>query len=193
MARASRGETRFRAGVHVALLRGINVGGKNSLPMRELVAMFESAGASDVRTYIQSGNVIFSASPAMARGVPDAVAAAIFERFGFRAAVVTRSAAELRAIAEANPFLARGADPATLHVVFLADEPAPEHVAALDPGRSPPDELEARGREIYLRCPNGYGRTKLTNDYFDSKLATTSTVRNWRTVLQLVGLAQKAT
>jgi uncharacterized protein (DUF1697 family) len=193
MARAGRRESSAQAAAHVALLRGINVGGKNPLPMKELAAMVEAAGASDVRTYIQSGNVIFRASPAIARGVAAAVSAAIAGRFGFTAPVVTRSAAELEAIAESNPFLGRGADPATLHVVFLADEPAPERVAALDPRRSPPDELEVRGREIFLRCPNGYARTKLTNAYFDSKLATTSTVRNWRTVLQLVELAQKAT
>jgi uncharacterized protein (DUF1697 family) len=193
MVRAGREENRSRAGVHVALLRGINVGGRNSLPMKALAAMVEAAGASDVRTYIQSGNVIFSATSEVAGRLPETVGAAIVERFGFRAAVVTRSAGELRAIAEANPFLERGADPATLHVVFLAEEPAAERVAALDPRRSPPDELKVRGREIYLRCPNGFGRTKLTNDYFDAKLATTSTVRNWRTVLQLVELAQKAT
>jgi uncharacterized protein (DUF1697 family) len=88
-----------------------------------------------------------------------------------------------------NPFLEAGADIGTLHVAILADAPAAAKVKALDPDRSPPDAFAVRGREIYLQCPNGYGRTKLTNAYFDSKLATTSTVRNWRTVLKLVELA----
>jgi uncharacterized protein (DUF1697 family) len=70
--------------------------------------------------------------------------------------------------------------------MFLADRPSPARVATLDPKRSPPDEFEVRGREIYLRCPNGVGRTKLSNSYFDAKLATTSTMRNWRTVVKLV-------
>ncbi|HZN92159.1 MAG TPA: hypothetical protein VFB81_05620, partial [Myxococcales bacterium] len=84
------------------------------------------------------------------------------------------------------------ADPDTLHVVFLADPPPPAKVAALDPARSPPDEFQVRGREIYLRCPNGFGRTKLSNAYFDSKLGTISTVRNWRTVLTLAEMAGSA-
>jgi len=73
--------------------------------------------------------------------------------------------------------------------MFLADRPPPGKIAALDPKRSPPDEFEVRGREIYLRCPNGVGRSKLTNEYFDTKLSTTSTMRNWRTVLKLVEMA----
>ena len=100
--------------------------------------------------------------------------------------VVTRSAVELRRAVEGNPFLAAGADVATLHVGFLASEPKAEPVAALDPARSPPDRFEVRGREIFLCLPDGVARSKLTNAYFDSKLATTSTFRNWRTVLTLL-------
>jgi uncharacterized protein (DUF1697 family) len=73
--------------------------------------------------------------------------------------------------------------------MFLADRPPPGKIAGLDPKRSPPDEFEVRGREIYLRCPKGVGRSKLTNQYFDTKLSTTSTMRNWRTVLKLVEMA----
>jgi uncharacterized protein (DUF1697 family) len=100
--------------------------------------------------------------------------------------VVTRTAGELRGVLRGNPFLRAGAEAETLHVMFLADRPTPARVAALDSRRSPPDEFEVKGREVYLRLPNGGARTKLTNAYFDAKLATTSTVRNWRTVLKLV-------
>jgi uncharacterized protein (DUF1697 family) len=174
--------------VHVALLRGINVGGKNLVPMKALAEMFAKAGCSDVETYIQSGNVLFLASEATASRAEGLVTRAIRERFGFEIPVITRSTAELREIATQNPFLRAGADPKTLHVVFLADVPEPARVASLDPNRSPPDEFVVVGREIYLRCPNGLGRTKLSNQYLDSKLATTSTVRNWNTTLKLLEL-----
>ena len=175
--------------LYVALLRGINVGGKNRLSMKDLVAIFAEAGCDDVQTYIQSGNVVFRAAEAHASRIPARITTAISGRLGFRAPVVMRTAGELRTIARGNPFLRAGADPDALHVMFLSDRPPPRKVAALDPKRSPPDEFEVRGREIYLRCPNGVARTKLTNAYFDTKLSTTSTMRNWRTVLKLVELA----
>jgi uncharacterized protein (DUF1697 family) len=170
----------------VALLRGINLGGRNRLPMKDLAAMFGDAGCDAIETYIQSGNVVFRASRACATRLPGAIKKAISERFGFDTPLVMRTAAELHAVARTNPFLRAGADPDSLHVMFLADRPAAARLATLDPKRSPSDEFEVRGREIYLRCPNGLARTKLTNDYFDTRLATTSTVRNWRTVLKLI-------
>ena len=180
----------MRLPLHAALLRGINVGGKNRLPMKDLAAMFDAAGCGSVSTYIQSGNVLFEASPALARRIPALVGKAISDRFGYRVPVVLRSAVELRRIARGNPFLKAGADLDELHVVFLSDSPSAAMGRALDPDRSPPDEFALRGREIYLRCPNGYGRSKLTNAYFDSKLSTTSTVRNWRTVVKLLELSR---
>jgi uncharacterized protein (DUF1697 family) len=174
-----------------ALLRGINVGGKNLLPMKELVAMFAAAGASDVESYIQSGNVVFSAGADVAAKIPDVVGKRIEKRFGFAVPIVVRSADELAAVARGNPFLAADADFAILAVMFLADKPSARAIAALDPGRSPPDEFVVRGREIFVRCPNGFARTKLTNAWFDSKLATTSTARNWRTVLKLLEMTRE--
>ena len=111
------------------------------------------------------------------------------DRFGFQVPVVMRTSGELRKVACGNPFLRAGADAKALHVAFLAAVPVSSKVDALDPDRSPPDEFAVRGREIYLHCPNGLARTKLTNAYFDSALATTSTLRNWRTVLKLLELA----
>jgi len=174
---------------YVALLRGINLGGKNMLPMKDLAAMFSAAGCADVSTYIQSGNVVFNAAAGVAAKVPAAIARAIVARFGFRVPVVMRSAGELHDVVHANPFLAAGRSPDILHVAFLADRPSAAAISALDASRSPPDELEARGREVYLCLPNGVARSKLTNAYFDKTLATTSTMRNWRTALKLLELA----
>jgi uncharacterized protein (DUF1697 family) len=173
---------------HVAFLRGINVGGRNRLPMKDLAALFTAAGCGDVRTYIQSGNVVFTAAAALAKKLPAAIEAAIRKRAGIQVPLVIRSPDELRAVAGGNPLLKAGAPPEMLHVGFLVDAPTAAQVAVLDPKRSPPDEFVVRGREVYFRFPNGLGRSKLTSAYFDSKLGTTITVRNWRTVQALLEL-----
>jgi uncharacterized protein (DUF1697 family) len=172
---------------HVALLRGINVGGKNPLPMKELARMFEAAACENVRTYIQSGNVIFDA-PAGVSKIGDTVSASIAKRFGYRIPVILRTAPQLRKVIGGNPFLKAGVDPKWLHVYFLAHAPAAPAIAGLDPARSASDVFHVRGQEIYLHVPNGMGRSKLTNAYFDSKLATISTARNWTTVRKLAEL-----
>lgn len=173
---------------YVALLRGINVGGKNKLPMKDLAEMFVAAGCSQVRTFIQSGNVIFSASPAVVAKLPGVINGQIAKRFGLKVPVVMRTAEQMRSVLGNNPFLKAGVAEDELHVLFLADAPAQARVAALDPDRSSPDEFRVQGQEIYLRLPNGGGRSKLTNAYFGSKLETIRTIRNWRTVTKLVEL-----
>ena len=172
-------------GIHVALLRAINVGGTKKLLMADLRAMFEAAGCTDVRTYIQSGNVVFRAEAPLAERIPALVEAKIAATKGFEVPVVTRSAAELDAVVTGSPFLAAGADPAHLHVGFLADAPTAARIAELDPHRSPGDAFKVRGREVNLHFPNGTARSKLTVDYFDRVLGTTITIRNWRTVGKL--------
>jgi uncharacterized protein (DUF1697 family) len=188
--RLARSFDNFARGViaptHLALLRGINVGGKNCLAMRDLAGIFAKAGGTDVRTYIQSGNVLFRSTRAIAESLPARVTEQIAKRFGFRIPVVLRTAEQLAAAVRDNPL--PGIPQEMLHLYFLACQPDPSRVAQLDPERSKPDTFVLRGREIYLHLPNGIGRTKLTNAYFDSKLGTVSTARNWRTVLKLLEL-----
>ena len=160
-------------GENVELLRGINVGGKNKLPMKDLAAMFRKAGCDDVRTYIQSGNVLFHADPSLAGNIPSLISASILSDFGYCIPVVTRTASELQGVIHANV-------------------PDYSHVEALDPNRSPGDEFAVLGREVFLHCPNGIARSKLTNSYFDSSLSTTSTARNWRTVRKLLEMVTTA-
>ena len=174
----------------IALLRGVNVGGKNHLPMKELAAIFVAVGCTDVRTYIQSGNVVCHAGPSLAKKLPALITREIAAHAGHRIPIVMRSAAELRDAVESNPYLTEGAETSALHVGFLADIPQASRVAALDPQRSPPDRFQVRGREIYFHLPTGIGKSKLTSAYFDSKLATTLTVRNWRTVLTLLQMSE---
>jgi uncharacterized protein (DUF1697 family) len=170
---------------YVALLRGINVGGKNMLPMKRLAELFTAAGCDDVRTYIQSGNVIFRATPDVAVALPEIISARILEDFGIRVPVVLRSSEQLAETIRDNPFLPRGVDPETLHVLFLTDQPGSGLIEKLNPSRSPPDEFIALGGAVYLHLPNGVARTKLTNAYFDTTLKTIGTQRNWRTVTKL--------
>lgn len=168
---------------YVALLRGVNVGGKNKLPMADLVRICREAGCQDVKTYIQSGNVVCR-SEAPERELATRIAAGIEAQAGLRVPVVVRTRAELAAVSshplEAEPDL----------VMFLADAPGPEALARLDPARSPGDTYLVRGREVFLRCGRGLADTRLTNDYFDRTLRTTSTGRNWRTVQKLLELAR---
>ncbi len=178
--------------VHVALLRAINVGGTKKLLMAELRAMFEAAGCVDVRTYIQSGNVVFRAEEALAARIPALITAEIAASKGFQVPVVTRTAGELDAVVSGNPFLAAGADPTKLHVGFLAEAPSAARIAELDPDRSPPDALEVRRREVYLHFPNGTARSKLTVGYFDRTLGTTTTMRYWRTIGRLLDMAESS-
>lgn len=174
---------------YVALLRGINVGGRNRLPMDELARLFEGAACACVRTYIQSGNVVFAASPSVSLAARETVAAAVSARIGTDIPIVLRSVDELAQAVEANPFPGESQGTRILHVGFLADRPSSDAVSGLDPDRSPPDEFVVRGREIYMRLPNGMARTRLTAGYVERMLGTRVTFRNWRTVLNLLNMA----
>jgi uncharacterized protein (DUF1697 family) len=174
------------ADTFVALLRGINVGGKNKLPMRDLAALCTKLGCREVRTYIQSGNVVFAAAPRTAARFAAGLQRGITSKFGLNVPVVVRSSSQLRAVVAGNPWISRGVDAEQLHVAFLADLPARVSVAGLDPKRSPGDAFVVAGQEVYLHLPNGVARSKLTNAWFDAQLDTVSTIRNWRTVLTLL-------
>ncbi len=172
--------------LQIALLRGINVGGKHKLPMSNLVSIFQKAGARQVQTYIQSGNVIFAAEATEIPRMRTDIMQFISRQFGWETPVITRTAQELSEIVRTNPFLRVGADDRNLHVAFLASPACSDRIAELDPRHSSPDEFVVQGREVYLNCPHGLARSKLTNDYFDSKLGTSSTFRNWKTTLRLL-------
>ena len=174
----------------VALLRAVNLAGRNKVSMPELRSSLTSLGLQDVVTYIQSGNVVFRSPTGDREKIATRMERQIAEAFGVSPTVLLRTPSELVKIAEGNPFLKGGADRSKLHVVFLADGPAEDAVARLDSGRSPPDELRVRGSEIYLHLPNGSGRSKFTLDYFERRLGVAATARNWNTVLKLLALTE---
>jgi len=196
----------------VALLRAVNVSVQNKVPMAELRASMTAAGYGNVRTYLQSGNVVFDADAdagrqaAAAQDLATAIHQVIAREFDLDVKALVLTAAELAQAAAANPFLpALGAgsaartepdaeaavDEKSLHVTFL-EEPAPEAAfggLALPPQPGEQAMLAAGGRFIYLSLPHGYGRTKLNNSYFERHLGATATTRNWRTVRALVEMS----
>jgi uncharacterized protein (DUF1697 family) len=174
---------------YVALIRGVNVGGSTPLPMAGLRATLASLGLAGPATYLQSGNAVFGSQSRDASRLAAAIEQQIAAELGASVSVVLRTPGELRTIVGGNPFPEAAADPARLHVVFLAAVPERDALATLDPDRSPPDEFRARGSEIYVRYPNGSGRSKLTLDYFERRLGVRATARNWNTVTKLLELA----
>ncbi|MCU1452863.1 MAG: hypothetical protein JWN46_1009 [Acidimicrobiales bacterium] len=174
---------------HVAFLRAVNVGGRGGVAMPALRTLFEDLGHTDVRTCLQSGNVVFT--PRLGSKGASLVAeleGRIAADLDVPARVVLRTTPELTAVSEGNPFLGTEDRLANLHVVFLADRPTPAAVAKLDPDRSPPDQATVVGREVYLRYPNGSGRSKLTAAYLERQLGTHATARNWNTVTKVLAL-----
>jgi uncharacterized protein (DUF1697 family) len=171
--------------VYVALLGGINVGGR-TLRMAALRATAERCGFEDVSTFIQSGNVIFRSRKG-ATAVTTALHDAILEDAGIDTRVATRTAAQLCTVVDANPFLDRSDDPTKLSVVFLFDGAAPT-LSALDPSVYAPDEVNVIGQEAYLHTPNGMGKSKLVPAVM-KKLGLAGTTRNWRSTRKLAGIA----
>jgi uncharacterized protein (DUF1697 family) len=169
---------------YVGLLRGVNVGGNNPVPMAELRSLLTSLGHSEVRTYIQSGNVVFTTGTKVS---PETLETAIATTFGIKIDVMLRTPAELMEVLEANPF--PNVDSSSLHVGFMKAEPPEDAVARLDPDGFLPERFAVRGRERYLFLPAGMGRTKLPA-YLDRQLKVPTTVRSWKTVVKLVELAR---
>lgn len=171
---------------YAALLRGINVGGNRKVPMAELRGLLSGLGWSDVRTYLQSGNAVFSTDE------PDPgprLEQAIAEHFGFEVRCLVRTAAELREVAAACPLPAAELDPAKLLVLFYEETPGPGHFTSVDPERYAPDEFHPVGRAVYCYFPNGMGRSKLADALTALRPQLVCTGRNWRTVQRLIELA----
>ena len=156
--------------------------------MPKLREVLGGLGFEDVTTYVQSGNVVFRTRARKAEDLSRAIEKAVADEFGVAASVLLRTSRELERVFARNPFPDES-DPTRLLVVFLERAPARGAASRLDPERSPPDRFALHGREIYLHAPNGFGRSKLTLDYFERRLGGKGTVRNWRTVTELLSLA----
>jgi uncharacterized protein (DUF1697 family) len=177
---------------YLALLRGVNVGGASKVPMKELRTLFEDLGHQDVRTYLRSGNVVFVNRSSTPKELAAEAEAAVSKAFDLRISIMMRTRRELERVAGGNPWDTAGVPASSLHVMFLAESVSRKAIAMLDSDRSPPDQFEVRGSEVYLWFPKGSGRSKLTVDYFEKKLGTRATARNWNTILKVVELMKRS-
>ena len=174
----------------VALLRGINVGGQKVVSMERFRGSFAAMGFRDVRTYVQSGNVVFETAADTCDALTRKIEEGIRRDFGFSVVVILRTAKELKKIVKTNPFLSEeGIEQAKLHVTFLARPPINAALKNLEALPTSPDRFRLMGREIYLYCPDGYGRTKLSNNAFEKRLSVAATTRNWKTTTALCEMA----
>ena len=171
----------------VALLRGINIGPSKRIAMADLRAIVESLGHTDVETYLQSGNVVFTPKR-RAKHPAEPLSTAIRDATGLDVPVVTRTGAELARVVEANPYSVD--DPTKVVVAFLADAVDLGDLALGDLSSYLPDELTISGRELYVSVPNGQARSKLMEALTKRSLPTTLTVRNWRTVEALAEMTR---
>jgi uncharacterized protein (DUF1697 family) len=177
--------------VYVSMLRGINVGGHKRVKMDQLRQSFEALGFEQVKTYIQSGNVVFKAGNTSTSALSKKIEERILSDFGFPVSVISRTSDEMRDTIENNPFLKqRGIDPERLHVMFLSESPAPAALKKLADLIAVPDLCRGLGREIHFYLPNGVSGSVLMKTPLDRLLAVTTTMRNWRTVNSLYQLCQ---
>ena len=174
----------------ISILRGINVSGHNIIKMDELKKLIISLGFENVRTYIQSGNIVYQTKTTDPKELNLMIKKAIQKNFGFEIPVHTLTIETLENIIQKNPFVKQSIDAAFLHVTFLAEVPAPEKIDLLKSIDYKNDIFEIIEQTMYLYCPKGYGNTKLTNTFVESKLKVSATTRNWKTTNELLNLAK---
>lgn len=168
------------------MLRGINVSGQKIIKMSDLQSLFEELKFKNIRTYIQSGNVIFECNKSNPNDLAKRIEEKIFQHYKFEVPAIIRHRNEITNILNNNPFITkRNEDIDKLYVTFLSDEPKSEDINKLQTITHDSDEFEISGQEIFIFCPNGYGRTKLTNNLFENKLKLKATTRNWKTIEKL--------
>ena len=177
---------------YIAILRGINVGGKRIIKMLALKEMFITLGYQNIATYIQSGNVVLQSKKANPIKLAEVITNAISKTFGFDVPVIVFEYETLNNIVEENEFFKHKSKSVEhLHITFLADELTKENQAKIKREDYLPDEFLIHGKAIYLYCPNGYSKSKLTNDFFEKKLRVNATTRNWKTTLAIKEIANQ--
>jgi uncharacterized protein (DUF1697 family) len=173
---------------YIALLRGINVGGNNKLPMRDLVTILEGLGLQNVKTYIQSGNVVFQSEQTDQAQLSQAITNAIRQRYGFGPYVLILDLKSYGDALAANPFPEGEAEPKSLHLFFMDASPQTVDVAALDRVKAPNERYALLDRIFYLHAPDGIGRSKLA-ETLGKGWGVNITARNWRTVSEVMAMA----
>ena len=176
---------------YIALLRGINVGGHKKIAMSDLRGFAAELGFDDVRSLLQSGNLVLRGGGPAGVGLERLLEVEAEERLGLLTTFFVRTAKEWEAVIIRNPFREEAeSDPAHLVVIFLKDVPRPHAVSALQSAIKGPEVIRSGGRHLYVVYPAGIGRSRLTNKLIEDKLGTQGTGRNWNTVLKLAVLAR---
>jgi uncharacterized protein (DUF1697 family) len=174
---------------YISMLRGINVSGQKKIKMDELKKLYESLDFKNVQTYLHSGNVIFECSDTNVAKLINKIERKIKNSFGFDVLVLIRTITEIQKLIENTPFVKK--DTSKLHVTFLSDTPTKSPINEINKIKDKSEEFFISGKEIYLFCPKGYGRTKLSNNFFERKLKLSATTRNWKTVNKLLEIAEQ--
>jgi uncharacterized protein (DUF1697 family) len=170
---------------YIALFRGINIGGNNLLPMKDLKALLEKIGAQNVRTYIQSGNAVFQSKEHDASRLSQKISAEIKKSRGFEPFVLLLEEADLEKVIAANPFKEAESEPKSLHVIFLSAKPKKDALKTLEGMKKESEQFRLKGNIFYLHAPEGVGRSKLVAN-MERQFGVPTTGRNWRTVTRIM-------
>jgi uncharacterized protein (DUF1697 family) len=178
---------------YIAFLRGVNMTGHNSIKMADLSNLFIKMGFSDAETYIQSGNVIFTDhGDILPSDFSKTIEKEILQKFNYIVPSMIRTSQELTDLLSVNPFLGeRDFNPAKMAVMFLHEEPSASQLMKVADVDYPPDKFKIIGRDIFIFCPNGFGKTKLYTNFFEKKMGVTGTARNWKTITTILNIAEK--
>jgi len=172
---------------YISILRGINVTGHRPVKMQALRQMYESLGFTNVRSYVQSGNVLFRSDRSNTGEMAGMIAEGIRGTFGHEVSVIVLTPDRLKKIILRNPFAnAPGKEPAFMHVTFLSTKPDDPDHSSIDARKSGNEEIHYTDEAVYLYCPNGYGKSKLSNNLIESRLKVSATTRNWKTTNKLL-------
>jgi len=177
---------------YIAFLRGINVSGKNQIKMEALKVLMQELNLKNVRSYIQSGNLLFNHKGSSSTELESLIANKIEDEYGLSVPVLVKTAVEIEEAIENNPFISPYLSHIDkLHITFLSDIPDEHLVSDLSAFTDPSDKFILSGDVIYLYCPNGYGNTRFSNTFFEKKLNRTATTRNWKTMLKLAEMMKE--
>ncbi|WP_041649705.1 DUF1697 domain-containing protein [Marivirga tractuosa] len=176
----------------IAILRGINVGGKRKILMADLKTLMQNLGYENIQTYIQSGNLIFEAGERQQNDqLAENIESAILKQFDFQVPVIVLSKNEIESAIANNPFYTADADINKLHLTFLNKIPEQDKQEQLETVNYKPDQFKIMGKNVFIYCEGSYHKSKLTNAFFEKKLKVKATTRNWKTVLKLWELSRE--
>ncbi|MBE7641085.1 DUF1697 domain-containing protein [Salegentibacter sp. BLCTC] len=173
----------------IGILRGINVGGKRKILMADLKLLCEKLGLENVKTYIQSGNLIFN-SDKQGFELENALEKGIAQEFGFDVPVIVRTEKELETSIYNNSFYDKDVDISQLYLTFLKEKPAKQHIDKVSSLDHEPDKFKIKDKDVFILCEGKYHKSKLSNSFFEKQLRVGATTRNWKTVLKLLELAK---